>query len=422
MNFVPKAYDFFRPHRNFFWAGIAGLVLVMAALVYFQGAMGQPKRTDVTVFVRAAQAVTHGENIYDVKTVRQWNYVYLPLLAVLFEPFARLPFWAVVMGWYALSVAMIFGLVFLAGRILDEDHRPYPMAFTACLFCLPVILHTLARGQLGIFSLFSAALVFYLYQRGRFALAGMILGFSVVIKISPLLFLLGFFGIKRQWRLCLSAALSMVFFIFLFPALRLGMERNLSLLKFWFETMALAVSPRAQESPLWAQLLDPYAEDNQSIFAVLIRLFLPQSLNFETGSAVYRLAARGLGGLFLAAAAALVFKNRCEKTPVRELTDFSFFPMVMLFASPASETHHYTLFYLPVLSALTLVQDARLSDGWRRAFILALAVSGGLFLTGILFNELNHYGAFVWGGLLLCGTLYSWRWGAARGLGDKHAC
>ena len=206
----------------------------------------------------------------------------------------------------------------------------------------------------------------------------------------------------------------MIFFVFLFPAFQLGLQRNWELLQFWFETMRVAVSPQAQQSPLWAQLLDPYAEDNQSIFAVLIRLFLPPSADFEAGSPVYSVIARVTAGTLLAALAALVFRQRREKDAVKELTDFGLFPMIMLFASPASEMHHYTLFYFPVLSALTLVQRERLSSGWRQMFLLALVVSGALFLLGILFGELNHFGAFVWGGLLLCGTLYFWRMSTAR--------
>jgi len=45
--------------------------------------MHPPYRTDLTVFLRAAKAIELNQNIYDAKTMRQWNYVYLPLLAVL---------------------------------------------------------------------------------------------------------------------------------------------------------------------------------------------------------------------------------------------------------------------------------------------------------------------------------------------------
>ncbi len=403
---INDIYDFFCKRRQVFFAGVAALVLGMAVLVFFQGGIGTPKRTDVTVFVRAAQAVIDGENLYDVKTIRQWNYVYLPLFAVLIVPFAKLPFCFLVMVWYGVSIAMAAGVLLLSSAILVQKSRRYRSAILAFLLCLPVMLHTLARGQLGVFSLFFALLVFYLYQRGRWVETGIWLGFAVVIKVSPLLFLFLFFAAKRQWKVCVTGVFSLVFFIFVAPALVLGISRNLQLLRFWVETMTLAVSPHAASSPLWAQLVDPYAEDNQSIFAVLIRLFLPAASNFEMHSSLIRLMARGIGMLLLTAAGALTFRSGSGKKSVEEFTDYAFFPMIMLLAAPVSEAHHYTVIFMPIMAALAWIQSESMTVLGGRVFGFAAGLASALLFGGLVYAPLNFDGAFVWASLLLCGTLF----------------
>lgn len=407
MFFVYQSYQFLSQYRKVLLAALILFVTLFGVSVLLRGAVGKPYRTDVTVFLRAAQAVELRQDIYDAKTERQWNYVYLPLLAVLLRPVAHWPLWVVVPAWYLISMAMLAGTVICTARLSARGPHVYRAAILALVLSSPAMLNTVSRGQLGVLSLFFAILAFVLYHRQRCFLAGFLLGFAIVLKISPILFLLGFFFLERAWRVLAGVLFGFILFIFLIPSAVVGWEHNLEYLRTWFEAMRLATSQFAQQSQLWAQLLDPYSEDNQSVYSVLLRLAGPARDQFVAGSdTAVRLFSRVFGGVLLLMLSGMMCLRAVKKMKTGRFIEYALFPMVMLYASPVSEDHHYTVIYLMFAAAFYFIADTDLNPSVRRAVEIAMWVCTASVLLGMIFDPLNFGGAMLWGTMVLWLTLF----------------
>ncbi len=216
----------------------------------YRGALNTPKRTDLTVYIRGAEAIRAGENIYTVRTERSWNYIYLPLTAVILSFFTGTPF-----------------------------------------------------------TLFLVLLVFYFYTQKRPAWAGILLALAIVLKTSPVGFIVFFFLFKREWEICLWILFGLCLWILASPSFFIGWERN--------SNHTIAVTMKA-------------------------------------------LSVAALAGL-----AWLCGKNKTSDK-VRLFAEYSLFPMTMLFFSPASKMNHFTvLFILFAAACLTAERFSRQSAIYR---------------------------------------------------------
>jgi len=271
-----------------------------------------------------------------------------------------------------------------------------------------MFLNTFTRGQFGIISLFFEATVFYNYLKGQKILTGLLLAFAVALKISPLAFLFFFFLIKREWRILLSTIVGFGLFFFLLPSLVIGFHQNWELLKIWQGLMSASQSDTAYQHYLWGELFTPFAEDNQSIYAVITRFVWPSEAPFIGHSnAPVRFITSGLGILLLA----LPFiktrniSSSSEKDPLRSLAEFSLFPMLMLFASPVTQIHHYTVVYFLFLATL-MMMDHIPRRSWTCKCLTFSFWTCGLSLTiGMIFPVAAFWGVPLWGSMLLWGIV-----------------
>ncbi len=199
-----------------------------------------------------------------------------------------------------------------------------------------------------------------------------------------------------------GAAAGGIVFTLLVPAAVLGWGKNLHFVHNWFQIMALGASPQAQTSQLWAQLLDPYAHDNQSFYAVALRLWGPSAEQLQPGAdAALRLWVRAAGLLLLGVLSGVSFYRKQLKIERGIFLEYALFPMAMLYLSPVSEAHHYTVVYLPVLAALWLLEEPEASKGGRIFLEGVLWFAALAVFLGLVFHPLNHAGAYVWGTLAL---------------------
>lgn len=374
----------------------------------YRGAVSKHQRTDFSVFVRAAEAVQDGSNIYDVKTVRQWNYVYLPLLAMLAVPFTKMPFFAAVLIWYLMSAGALAAVLWLAHRLGANARDGFFAAFLAFLLTFPAILGTLARGQMGILSVLIALAVFWLYLRKRDIAAGVLLAFGIVLKTSPLAPLVLFFFFRRSWKVLLSCAAGGLVFVFLIPGLVAGHERNLFWLAEYFRITSHAVSDKGHEGILWQQLVTPFAEDNQSAYAVLTRLFWgSESAYIGHSNEPIRWILRIFSVLVIGIAAAAALRNPRRAPARRLLLEYSLYPMLMLWVSPVTQNHHYTALFLMLLSgALYLADETPASNAVKTRLGAGLLIAGFSFLAGLVSEPLAWWGLPVWGSMLGAALLF----------------
>ncbi len=394
----------------FFHRKYLGLFVVLAFLIgmgistVYRGAFSHKQRTDFTVYLTAAQEVTKPDgNIYAVENSRHWHYVYSPLLAILLVPFVHWPLALNVLLWYLLSLAAL-AWVFSYSSSLNPDPRsgPWPIALAAIL-CIPVFLNTLTRGQLGILSLFFALLIFALYLKKKKFLAGFLLAFAITLKTSPLAFLLFFFFIKKEWKILFSSLIGFLVFFVLIPSWSLGFMKNWDYLMLWNDLMKVSTTDAARQNYLWGELYTPFASDNQSFYAVLTRWVWPSENSFAAGTNFgVRWVTFGLGlfGVFW-----IWLKNLSRKTPlenpIRLLAEYSLFPMLMLFISPVTQIHHYTVIYLLFLAALFLIGKNTPKTTAQKSLLWGVWIAAVSLTLNAAIPFLAYWGCAMWSAFFL---------------------
>lgn len=384
--------------KPLFWVVIALFFSILGANTYYRGAVSEKQRTDLTVFFRAAEGIKAHENIYDIKTIRQWNYVYLPLLANLLLPFTEWPQGAKVAGWYIVSVLLLAILYPVCLRFYPNKDWASISFWLAGVAAFPPLINTLTRGQLGITSLVFAMVAFYFYVRKKDYYCGLMLAFSIVLKLSPSAFLIFFFLFKREWKVLLSAAAGFLFFIWIYPGWILGAETNLFYLKEWWRVTHFAVSSRAHEGILWQQLVTPFAEDNQSLQAVITRLYYRDEQDYIQHLSPWlgRIVKAFLIISLLLLAKATWNTRRFPRSMSRLLLEYSLFPLLMLLGSPVTQNHHYTMLFL-IFLAVFLYQKENISEGWKKKMLRGVWISAGFFWMGWIIEKCAYLGFPVWG-------------------------
>jgi len=423
---IRQIIDFFFQKK---WLGvllILGLACGVGISTFYRGVVSPKQRTDLTVFLKAGEKVAegHAEQIYESKNARHWRYVYTPLMAILLAPISKWPLGMTVTLAYVLSLICLAGTALLSRRFPEAarsaktsrmsetaslGYQPAPWQIAlAMVLCLPILLNTLTRGQFGIITLFFMASIYYNYLAERKILTGFLLALAVALKISPLAFLVFFFLMKREWKILLYTTIGFGLFFFLLPSLAIGFHRNWELLRIWQSLMSISQSDGAYHSYLWAQLFTPFAGDNQSLYAVVTRFAWPSEAQFiGYSNAFVRHMTSGLGILLLALP---FFRTRSAvsetaRDPLARLTEFSLFPMLMLFDSPVTQIHHYTVIYF--LFLVSLLWMDRIPRGSRiRKFLGFSLWACALSLTlGMLFSKAGILGFPLWGSMLLWGVV-----------------
>ena len=343
--------DFFLKRKKLcIWLVIAFFGIVGITTLFRGGIGPPPRRTDLTVFLRAAQAIQSGENIYLVTNARGWNYVYMPMFAILLTPFTKLPLLLNTFMWYMVSVASFCGTIILSARLVQDRAKAMRAAVIAALFCMPACVESMARGQLGIVSIFLAVAILYLYMRERFIWAGLLFAFAVVLKASPLAFLFPLFLVKREWKMCAAICLGFLLFAWVLPSIVIGADQNWFFLNEWQRILSHAVSDTGHQSHLWSQLANPFTADNQSLYTVLTRWVKPSEAALANyGNFWVRWGVRVFGIVALSMLTFLSRKKRSEISSKQLVLEYSLFPILMLLVAPVSEIHHYTMLFIVFL-------------------------------------------------------------------------
>lgn len=199
-------------------------------------------RTDLTVYLVAAEALAAGGDPYDAASPRGWRYVYPPLLAIVARPLTALAVPDAALVVYGLSVAALW----LAARALARGlgtRGPFAVGL-GVLACAPFIVQTLQRGQVTLLLLALQVLAWAALARGRGARAGLLLAAGVGLRLTPLLpaAMVGLACLvriargdraARRFPLGFAAGLAAAFVVV--PALALGPARAREVTARWLE-------------------------------------------------------------------------------------------------------------------------------------------------------------------------------------------
>lgn len=233
-----------------------------------------------------------GYPLYQVADMHGWHYHYPPPLALLMGPFAEplpgfphpswaLPFAIGVAVWYALSIVTMFAAIHIWAKALTPFADPpanggaQPVYWTLRLFPLialmPYIGSGWARGQPTAVLILLVVLFLVLYVADRPFAAALALSAAISIKMFPIVLVI-IPLLRRDWRSLAYVALGCVFFLFVVPALLLGVDPMIELYKaFWTDRLAGLLTGHV--SPAIRDELTPWPSSVVSIGSTLARIF-----------------------------------------------------------------------------------------------------------------------------------------------------
>jgi glycosyl transferase family 87 len=180
------------------------VVLVFASLAAVVVASALPAGYDFHAYWLAGRHLLSGAPLYpDATTILGLpdEFRYLPMVAILFVPFAVLPYEIALPIWTLLQVATAAAIGLTLIRPLPASWRPWAAA--GYVFCLGLVLEV----TLGNVNLISLALALVAWRfRDRAIPAGILLAAAVGLKFLPITLLL-FYVASGRWRPVLAGAL-----------------------------------------------------------------------------------------------------------------------------------------------------------------------------------------------------------------------
>jgi hypothetical protein len=231
---------------------------------------------DFFVYYRAGHRVLHGLAIYPADDTDR--FLYAPIFAIAFAPFALLPRHAAQGLWFVFNA---WGLVaFINGTVIMLFGRSRRLS--APLLAIPVLLsvrfigNNIEHGQINlpILALCVWAIVYAREDRPR--LAGVMLAAAVLVKPFALLAAL-YLGLRRKWTALgcalIAGAAMFVLPIFFFGVGRLGEQtsaylRTVASMTTQYRTMLTNQSAVAAAARLMVRFVDPTQAEGAAPFRI----------------------------------------------------------------------------------------------------------------------------------------------------------
>ena len=298
-----------------------------------------PYRIDLDVYRLGGEALLHGNDLYgrlpDTRVGANLPFTYPPIAALLFAPFAVMPYWLANLVFSVGTVVCLAVVVRLVVRqclgVEGVDLRWLTLGCSSLLIWLGPVRDTVNFGQVNVF-LMTLVVVDFLGGRGRWW-QGSLVGLALAIKLTPAVFLAAFL-MQRSWRALATGVVSAL----IYTGIGFAVQPAASL-RYWTEILA---------DP--SRIGDLSFVSNQSINGALVRLGLS-----DGGGPIWFGACAVIGiGLLVVM---WQLSRRSEDSAV--MLAMAFFALV---ASPVSWSHHW-VWAAPAL-ILVAVRAYELRSGW----------------------------------------------------------
>ena len=296
------------------------------------------------------------------------HWIYLPGYAWIFRPLAGLEFPVASRVWLTVNAILALGSIALLWRARpqpgDKDLATWRIAWIVFFgLTFQPILDNMWHGNISALIFFVFCLSYWLLRRNHPWLAGLALGFIVLLKFYPAFFLL-YFTWRRKWSLIAGAVVSCLAMLAV-SVLTVGWAGNLA----YFQ-MVLA-ELRSGGIP---------AFNNQSISGFLLHALTQGDVNAwnEIGTppvvTVLRLALAG--ALIVLIAWAMRRRPEATSDPLgAQDLDLALVIGVMLLASPITWYHYYVWLLFPLLILLDMLLMSPTTNARQ---IVLLAIGYGL--------------------------------------------
>ena len=248
--------------------GVYILGLGISAVLRLQG--------DFFVYYRAGHRVLHGLAIYPADETDR--FLYAPIFAIAFAPFALLPRHAAQGLWFIFNAWAL--VAFITGAVIMLFGRSQRLS--APLLALPVLLafrfigNNIEHGQINLPVLALCAWAIVYAREDRTWLAGVTLAAAVLVKPFALLAAL-YLGLRRKWTALgyalIAGAAMFVLPIFVFGAGRLGEQtsaylRAVASMTTQYRTMLTNQSAVAAAARLMVRFADPTHAEGTAPFRI----------------------------------------------------------------------------------------------------------------------------------------------------------
>ncbi len=342
-----------------------------------------------------------------------------PFVLMLLVPLSKLGFLSAGIIWAVLKTGgFTLAMAFLLRTLREQGIRiPLGVLIAAGIFGLRPIISDLQHANLNIFMMIWVALAWACFLRGQDLLAGTFIALAIVTKVTPAL-LLVYFLYKRQWKICLGAAIGLALVFLIIPGLYVGFARNIELHRNWYHMLA---EPFARHG--WATI----EIANQSLYGVLLRILSNagllsiehMSINqaMEIGMEEMARPVTALGNLIrpcitigVLGSLAWLCRHRIQRrADIRVWLEFSLVLVAKLLMGERTWKHHATTLPIVYLAVWYVLTCLPWSPRFRAGCVAALAVQfaflvagGEGFLGDRLAERMLDGGVFCWG-LLICG-------------------
>ena len=405
---------------------LAGIWLGTGALSIYRTNDGS---NDFDTFYAAGKAVLKAEGIYYVgdyyKTREESGlFLYPPIAACIFAPFALLPISAAAFLWNTLLLILFGGTLILILKYLGVSSGALPSFWTSIpkrdrwLFAFVsavMLIDNLGMAQINILVFFLCAWALVLRQSGKSFVSGLVLSFAIFLKLTPVIFCF-YFVLKRSWKLVGGVIVGILLLSLIFPVLIFGWETNRIYHRQWLGRMV---------KPMVADVMDKikkekkhpfkkslgeiqgdrtdwmFADSNQSLEAALARLFLKdRSKYFYSGPELNHVTKPyeklpALGGgvsndvlivwvrairlVAFVLLAYLWFKRTGEKESIRGPLEISLVFLSTTLLSPIARSHYFIVWVFAYMTLFFIrSQDIKLPHG--RFLLWSAKVSCFLYL------------------------------------------
>lgn len=345
---------------------LAILFVVFGAITLVRSAFQQVRKTDLTVYLRAAWAARTGEDLYSITDEHGWHYHYPPTLAAAMVPFAQppagvdaqplVPYATVVVLWYFVgagcvlaAVGMLTPAVGTAGLFRDGRYRRW-LLHAPVWILLPAIASTLGRGQLNALVLLALAGMTAAAVRGNSVGAGAWLAGAISLKVFPA-FLLIVPLVRRDWKWLGGCAAGLLVCLVLVPAAVVGPMRTAELYGAWVRQVIRPGLTEDVGNDRSKELLGMTATDNQSIGGTLHNLLNIDRATRPRVAAPSTRMAHWLIGASMTIVTLSIARRSTVKPPYRDALFLGALIVPMLLTCPVCHLHYFILL-LPLCIAL----------------------------------------------------------------------
>lgn len=254
---------------KYHWKKFALIIFLFAAFLgRFQAMMPKRQFADFHVNYYTGQRMLNHQNVYDLDGYRKdgmANFKYPPIFATITALFALTSERIAATSWFAVGFVLLIIFVHFSGRLifpaaLTHKQRNW-VYFWSLFFTSRFCMQNFDEGQVNFLMMTTLLLGLYACSKKKEWLAGLLFGFSILVKYMSAIFL-PYFLLKRKFKLVFYTLCSIIIFSF-FPAFIWGWKHNFYLQQQFF--------PYLCKTSLDIYSLSDSA--NQSIYSALVRLF-----------------------------------------------------------------------------------------------------------------------------------------------------